>query len=125
MYEISYGPIIFFTKLSLLLLYLRIFSPNRGVRYAIYFGMMANLVFYAVTTIIFGVLCVPRVGEGWLQTIQTTRCHKSFIMDYAQGIFGVISDFYIFILPMPIVFKLHMPLRRKIGVAAVFMTGFL
>ena len=87
--------------------------------------MIANLVFYAVTTIIFGVLCIPRDGEGWTQTLQTVRCHGSYNMDYAQGIFGIISDFYIFILPMPIVFKLHMPSRKKIGVGAIFATGFL
>lgn len=86
---------------------------------------MANLVFYGVTTIVFGVLCGPRGGEGWLQSAQTARCRSSVNMDYAQGIFGVISDFYILILPMPNVFKLHLPFRKKIGIAAIFMTGFL
>jgi hypothetical protein len=44
-------------------------------------------------------------------------------MDYPTGIFGVISDLYILILPMPTVFSLHLPMKRKVGIAAIFMTG--
>lgn len=124
-YDMSYGPIICFTKLSILLLYLRLFSPNRNIRYAIYFGIIANLIFYATTSIIFGALCLPRHGQPWLESAQTSRCRHTVIMSYPQGIFGVISDVYIFILPMPIVLKLNLPLRKRIGVCAIFTTGLL
>ena len=124
-YEMSYGPTIFFTKLSLLLLYLRLFSLDRTIRLAIYVGIAANLVFYATTSIIFGALCLPRHGQGWLETARTARCKHSLVMDYPQGIFGVVSDFYIFIIPIPIVIRMNLPLRNKIGVLAIFATGFL
>ena len=125
MYEMAYGPTICSTKLSLLLLYLRIFSPNRYVRYAIYIGMIANVIFYGTITVVFGVLCIPRPGFGWLQTVQTARCRRSIDMDYPTGIFGVISDFYILIVPIPIVVKLNLSVKKKIGIVAIFMTGIL
>ena len=121
----SYGPTIFFTKLSLLLLYLRIFSPDQKARYAIYFGIIANLIFYMVTTIFFGVWCIPRPEQTWLESSQTPRCQQSVIMDYPQGIFGVISDLYIFVLPMPNIVKLNLPYRKKVGIAAIFAVGSL
>ena len=123
--EMSYGPTILFTKLSLLLLYLRLFSLDRNIKYAIYFGIMANLVFYAATTVILGTLCLPRHGQGWSESAQTARCRHSIVMDYPFGIFGVVSDFYIFIIPIPIVINMNLPLRKKIGVLAIFATGFL
>lgn len=119
----SWGPTLCFTKLSLLLLYLRIFSPNRGTRYAIYLGIVVNVLFYAACTVIYGALCIPRHGRTWLETAQTARCRKTIHMDYPTGIFGVISDLYILILPMPTVFNLHLPIKKKIGIVAIFMTG--
>ena len=124
-FQMSYGPTMFFTKVSLLLLYLRLFSPNRIIRYAIYFGVMANLVFYATTTIASGALCLPRHGEAWLDSARTARCKRALAMYYPHGIFAVVSDFYIFIIPIPIVIKLNLPLRKKVGILAVFATGFL
>ena len=41
----------------------------------------------------------------------------------ANGIFNVISDFAILILPMPCLWKLRMPLKKKILVITVFATG--
>lgn len=121
----SYCPTIFFAKLSLLLLYLRLFSLNRIIKYAIYFGIMANLVFYATNAVIFGVLCLPRHGQTWLELTLTAKCWRTILLDYVQGIFGVVSDFYIFIIPIPPVIKLKLPLRKKVGVLAIFATGFL
>ncbi|MCJ1346583.1 hypothetical protein MMC31_004801, partial [Peltigera leucophlebia] len=47
------------------------------------------------------------------------------VMTYVQGIFNIVSDFYVLVLPLPVVWKLQLPLRKKIAVSAVFMTGLL
>lgn len=124
-YGMSYCVTVFFTKLSLLILYLRIFSPDRNVRYAIYFGIIANAIVYAVSTVLFGAWCIPRHGQPWLESAETSRCRHSVVMDYSQGIFGVISDLYIFILPMPSIMKLNLPHRKRMSLAAIFAMGFL
>ena len=43
----------------------------------------------------------------------------------AVGVWNVISDFSILILPMVAIWNLQMQNARKIGVAAVFATGLL
>lgn len=120
-----YGPTVFFAKLSLFLLYLRIFSPDRWTRFLIYFGIGFTFVYYMVTAGILVGLCVPRKGESWPLALLSSRCHKALVMTYVQGIFNIVSDFYILLLPLPVIWKLQLPLRKKIGVCAIFMTGLL
>jgi hypothetical protein len=120
-----YGPVVFFAKASLFLLYLRLFSPDRWTRNLIYFGLVTTFVMYLATTVAFGVLCLPRPGESWLEALLSPRCTKSLSMTYVQGIFNVVSDFYVLIIPIPVTLKLQLPLQKKIGVCAIFMTGLL
>ena len=120
-----YGPGIFFAKLSLFLLYLRLFKPNLWTRACIYFGIASTFAVYVATTVAFGALCIPRSGETWLEADFSPRCRSSLVMSYVQGIFNVVSDFYLLILPIPVVWNLQMPMRKKIGVLTIFTTGFL
>ena len=124
-YAIAFGPTICFAKLSLLLLYLRIFSLVSRVRCAIYIGIFLNIMFYAGSTVAYGALCIPSSGQSWADTLNTGRCIHSNVVNYLQAAFGVLSDFYILILPMPIVYKMKLPFRKKVGVAAIFATGLL
>ena len=120
-----YGPSVFFAKLSILLLYLRIFSPDRWTRLFIYLGIWVIFIYYMVTASIFVGLCSPRHGESWPVALLSSRCGETMVMTYVQGIFNIVSDFYVLVLPLPVVWKLQLPLRKKIGVSAVFMTGLL
>jgi hypothetical protein len=97
-------------KLSLLLLYLRIFRPNPLLNYAIWFGIVVDVCMYTVWTFVFifqGVLS-SRVGSH---------------LSWAQAAFNVASDIYIFILPIYGVLTLHVSSKRRLGIMAVFSTG--
>lgn len=54
------------------------------------------------------------------------KCRNG-LQDYGvvQGIFGLVTDFYLLFIPVPAVLSLQLPTRKKIGVIAIFMTGFL
>ena len=123
--EITYQPTIFFTKLSLFMLYMRIFSFDRKMRYMIYFGIAANLVFTIIITAMQAAYTIPWRGETWLDPRHLTRVEHSTVLAVPVGIFGVISDIYILILPIPTILKLNLPLQKKMGVIAIFMIGFL
>ncbi|KAI0445786.1 hypothetical protein F4803DRAFT_107683 [Xylaria telfairii] len=103
-------PITGLVKLAILLLYYRIFQPNRLVRYGIYFGMVA----------------VSTVYTAWLFVFifQTAFNNETGSrLSWAQAAFNVATDVYIFILPISGVLKLHTSRKRKIGIAGVFSTG--
>jgi len=122
---ILYSLTMFFAKLALFLLYYRIFARNRWTRIAIYLGIAFNGLFYLASCVALIVLCVPRRGESWTSIGYATRCTHAEAMGDVQGIFGLISDLYIFILPLPVLFSLQMTLRKKLGITAVFLTGLM
>ena len=124
-FELVYGPSIFFAKLALFLLYLRIFSCSSRIRGAIYFGIIVNSLFYAAITVLPGIQCVRKPGQSWLETASSSRCSNAGRIAYAQGSFGIVSDLYIFLLPIPVIWGLQMQLRKKVAVYAIFFTGLM
>ncbi len=125
-FGLIYGPTVFFTKLSLFLLYLKIFFPSQRIKYFIWGGLAVSFLVYTATTIAFAVFGMPKPGQKWVEVIARPNFHKeSNTHGLVFGSFNVVSDFYLLILPMPILWHLKMPLRRKLGVITIFMTGLL
>lgn len=124
--EMGYNVVIFFVKLTLLLLYLHLFSVSRQIRIFIYIGIASIFTVYAGTTIVDGASCIPRPGKTWSEAFLDPRCvAQTQNMTYIVGSFGIISDFYILSLPIPLILRMQLPRKQKIGVFALFMTGLL
>ena len=123
--QVGYPPAILFTKLSLFLMYLRIFSPSRQIRYLIFFGITIIVLFYTACLLIEVIDCTPRPEESWIVAQESKRCEQDKTLGYVMAAFNVLSDFYLLAIPLPIIWKLQLALRRKIGISIVFMTGFL
>ena len=124
-----YAVSAFFVKLSLFLLYLRLFKPNRTTRWLIYGGTLACGAFYGSSIISNCVLCVPRPGGQHNATtwvLASTRCSAaSEQLAIAQGVFSAVGDVYLLVIPIQSIFRLRLPLNRKIGVSAIFMVGIM
>ncbi|KAL8970288.1 MAG: hypothetical protein Q9197_003885 [Variospora fuerteventurae] len=107
----------FFTKLSLLLLYHRIFAPDRLTKYLVYLGVFYCFVLYTSFLLLTFLLC---------QTPLQAACkHRVNLFILISSGLNVFADIYLLIIPIAAVAKLHMPLRQKLGVSAVFLTGML
>lgn len=121
--DLLIGPSIFCGKCSLLLLYYRVFSPNKAFRYKIYgttaFCFVSQMAFVPVTSI----LCTPPRGSPW--GVPNPNCTKAFNFGLVPGISDILIDLYAIYLPVPMVLRLQMPLRRRIGLIAIFMTGLM
>ena len=107
---IIYEPTTYLTKLSLLLVYHRLFSIHRTTRYLVYLGIAANTIFYFIMMVLFVFLKSVAAGHT---------------LSVVLGGVNILSDFYILCIPISAVSRLQMPLRKKIGVMTVFSTGFL
>lgn len=121
----TYGPAVLFIKLTIFLFFLRVFSPDPWSRRMIYFGIAMIVMFYTATTIALGSVCIPSHHKSWQEAGFASKCRDATIMGHIVGSFNVFSDFYIMLLPLPVIWKLQLPLRRKIGVSAIFLTGLL
>ena len=106
-------------------MYLRIFSPSRPTRYLIFLGITFIVLFYTACFLTEVISCTPRPEESWIEALESKRCNKDLTLGYVMAAFNVLSDFYLLGIPIPVVWKLQLPLRRKVGISAVFMTGFL
>ena len=120
-----YSPAILMAKLSLLLLYLRVFHVNVRMRYCIYLTMGFLIMFYTATLIAYAVLSIPKPGQTQLAAILSVNTAKDIPLGITQGAVNVASDSFIFCLPIPVLWKLQLPRRKKVGVLAIFMTGLL
>ena len=118
--DLLYTPTILMTKLSLLLLYLRLFRANVRLRYGIYVSMGFLFLFYCGMFIASAILSVPKPAIMF-----SVNTDKATPLGIAQGAVGVGTDFLVFCLPLSVIWKLQLPLRKKIGVLAIFMTGLL
>lgn len=78
--------------------------------------------FYFIVTIYAATMCSPR-QKIWAQVIATGHCFSTNTVVMSTGIFNVISDFAILILPVFPIWKVQLPPKKKLGIAAIFSTG--
>jgi len=109
----------FCTKLGLLLLYLRIFAPNRTLRFLIYFGIAFNAVLYSIHLLLLLLICP---GEDVLMDACQTEVS---IISVSVSAVSAASDIYTLLIPLLGVSRLHMSRKKKLGIGAVFFSGSL
>lgn len=125
---IVYSITIFLVKASILLQYLRVFVPNRKADWSLYIAIHLVLwtcfLFYVTILFLQIFACHPR-ERIWDLLITEGSCLDGEASSLATGIFNVLSDFAILILPMVPIVKLQLPLARRLLLIAVFATGIL
>lgn len=112
-------------KLSLFILYLRLFGASRSTKILAWVGIVCCSIFYTFGMIFPLATCGPRRGETRLVAFLSERCEMEKTYGYVTTAFNVISDFYLVIIPIPVVVGLNMSAEKKLRVCSVFMLGFL
>lgn len=102
-------------KLSILLLYLRLFTVSRAFR-VMTWATGALVVAYSVAGFV-GTLAACNPKKGTCKNIsQLAACSSAL---------NILTDLIIIILPLPQVWRLHATFKQKLGLAIIFTTGFL
>ncbi|KAI0521506.1 hypothetical protein F5B22DRAFT_540674 [Xylaria bambusicola] len=119
---IVYQITIFFTKLSILLLYLRIFSVNQAfTRVTIASIVVLTLLYVPLAGLAIGFLAAC---NDLTNLLESPFCkHYSSPTLAFSAIFNVVTDLWLLLLPFPLLIKLQMQPRQKLGLAAVFAAG--
>ncbi|KAI8954548.1 hypothetical protein F4801DRAFT_532071 [Xylaria longipes] len=125
-----YSATVLFIKTSLLVLYLRIFKPARIARILIWIGILLITLFYLACIVISAIFCNPAQWSGHIGPVEflelqaRSNCNRPQLdLSAAQGIFSTVSDAYILVIPTILVSGLRLPLRRRIGICAIFLIG--
>lgn len=126
-FTMLYGPTMFFIRISVLLLYRRLFYPDRWMAVLVHIGIGYLLITNGVFTIIFGALYVPRNEER----SNLIKYHSAEYIDNIQNlstavaVCNLLADSYIHFLPVPIIWKLQMSTKKRYALIGLFTSGFL
>ncbi len=128
MYNIAsviYGPAIGCTKVSILLLYRRIFSPQKKSHFdrAIRLFIVILLLFYVANTFLKIFQCTPR-ARIWDKRKPGTCLNLGNVLT-ASGAFNTLTDILLLLIPVKVSWNLNTSVKRKAGVVLLFTFGFL
>ena len=120
-----FGIAVCFTKLSILLLILRIFISSRRdfFFWAVHFLIWVNIIYWITWFFLLIFLCLPRTKIWNPET--PGHCLGKFALYRSSAVFNMITDIMMLAIPLYKIFHLQMSMKRKIGISAVFATGFL
>ncbi|KAF7876408.1 hypothetical protein EAF04_001500 [Stromatinia cepivora] len=122
--SLFYGPMLFFAKSAILLLYLRAFRPKRWLRIGVYITLGVLLPVYWMNVGMGIAWCMPHHGDPWALPV-LVNCNHLATPGFVQAGVNIAADLAIFFLPLPIILKLQMPRSKKIALCGVFATGIL
>jgi hypothetical protein len=111
-----------FAKISVLLQYLRVF-PTRNVTRICYVLMAIVVVFGLWSTLSTVFFCTP-IAAFWDATIKGNCLPKGPVWFTNAGI-NIATDVMIVFTPAPLIRRLHLSARQKIGLYMVFLVGLL
>lgn len=66
--------------------------------------------------------CIP-LNVIWTLKYDEARCVNVPLVGFVSGIFNAVTDLLVLCLPIPIIWRLHLPLQKRIGMVAIFTTG--
>jgi hypothetical protein len=121
--SIEYGVMICITKLAILWLYRRFFSP---IQWSLFDILIVSLItiligFYGITSFVKIFECSPR-AKIFDKSIPGTCTDVSRLLN-TSGMFNTITDYLILLLPVHAVWKLQLTPIKKLYIVLTFTFG--
>ncbi|KAF7549386.1 hypothetical protein G7046_g8370 [Stylonectria norvegica] len=111
-------------KSSFAVLYLRIQTDKR-LRMANKF-LMAFLACQAVEEVCLVVFKCNPIRASWTPSLAATaKCVDIHVLWWTTFVFNVITDLFLFIQPIPAMWKLHLPIAKRLALVAMLSLGLL
>lgn len=118
---VLYGPTAYLTKLSLLWIMTRVFSPFRKSVIFIYFFLALMLAYYVPAVIVKIRICSP-IANFWDPSLPGSCLDQSSII-LADAVVSVVSDLIVLFLPLPLTVRLQLPMQKKMRVVGILGAG--
>ena len=120
-----YSPTACFTKMSILLLVLRIFCPQTRDRcyWTLQILNVLNTAFYICYLVIPIVMCSPR-EKIWNRGVEG-KCLNIYALYVSSSAFNAVSDILMFFVPLWRIWNLSISQARKVAVSGIFFSGAL
>ncbi|KAL2867420.1 uncharacterized protein BJX67DRAFT_85348 [Aspergillus lucknowensis] len=114
-----YVPMVFVIKLALLAMMLRIFAPDRR-KVLIIYASIAILVLYYIPALFIKIFFCHPISAYWYGG---GKCMNQRNVIIADATISMASDFWILVLPIPMLWSLQMSLNKKLRVLGILGAG--
>jgi hypothetical protein len=120
--HMTYNLSITFTKISILLFYLR-FSIERPFKIAVFCVMFVAVGYSVPSALVWTYICRP-MQAYWDFSLQAqANCVNMKATFHTNNALNLITDILILLLPIWMLKPLRVPLMKKIGIMLILMTG--
>lgn len=109
-------------KMSILIFYLRL-SPKRSFKWACYIVSAYVILTGLAETFLLAFACNPIAAIWDHSLVPMAKCLDQLALYKAVAVLNFAGDVFILFLPMPMLIKLQLPLRKKLQVMVVFLLG--
>ena len=121
MQTLFYNLSLCFTKLSILMLYLRVLTHDY-IRKVTWAAISIVGIYNAWGLCMYFTICIP-LPKMWDPSL-SGHCHPLSVW-WALTYLHIATDFILFFIPIPVVVTMTVPLRQKVGLMIVFTMGLL
>ena len=121
--QFVYPLTIYGVKLSIMLLYKRVFTVSRWLRITIDVGIVVMALVYTAYLALGIATTIQCVDVTSLNTFPV--CKNIYDIIITEEVFNVATDMFILVLPMRTISRLQLKKRQKQGVIAIFSIGLL
>lgn len=118
--EVIYVPALMTTKISILLLYRRIFTSDKFHR--VLWCVGGFVLAFAITAIFLQIFQCTPIEAIWYTNIER-HCVDISASYIAMGTINIVTDVAILCLPMPQLWQLQMSRTRKVQMIGMFLLG--
>ncbi|KAF2221053.1 hypothetical protein BDZ85DRAFT_23445 [Elsinoe ampelina] len=110
-------------KLSLLFQYRKIFG-NHASRFRIVANVLILVIgISGLWTVLSGIFMCWPISYVWTRQ-GDAKCMQIWPLFIGNAVLNIVTDLIVFLSPIPLLSRLHLPLRQKIILMAIFLTGF-
>ncbi|KAH9900526.1 integral membrane protein [Xylariomycetidae sp. FL2044] len=110
-----------FTKISILLIYASLFPVNRLIAACRVTGVL--IVLWNIGGILGGVLICRPFAMNWDTTIPGGSCGNQPLYYLLLGVINILAEGTLLVMPIPVLYHLRMPLRKKMVIIGMFSVG--
>jgi hypothetical protein len=120
-----FAPVFSSSKAAIFLLYRQLFNVKTSVRNAVNVGLIFTGVLYIPNIPLAAIFEAPAASDSWQAMLTNTKSHKMVYWGLVQSSLTILLDIYIFVLPLPTITKLHLPLGKRVQILGVFTTALM
>ncbi|MCJ1389993.1 hypothetical protein MMC18_002851 [Xylographa bjoerkii] len=119
--DLVYSLVMGFIKISILMLYFRLFKVVGIVRWLIY-GTIVYIALYTIVGDLITIFACRPLNKLW-DGLPYGMCLSTAAVGLALASLQITADMFVLAIPVPVILGLQLPLKQKLGVMSIFGAG--